>query len=240
MEYLETGLDKQRVIFVHGLGRRCSSMARLQREFDLAGYETICWSYQSRSHRLLSHIKHFSAWLESQNFDGKPHFIGHSLGGLIIRGALANFSRCNMGRIVLIATPNFGAGIVSKMGKLFLSRLCFGLPLLDLEENSNILSKLDVPDAEIGIIAGSRRFHPLNPISYINFFRLGKQQHDGTVELKNTKLAAANDFILLDAHHTFICNHSETATQCCSFVRTGTFQHNTAKHRLNVSGAACA
>ncbi len=44
-------------------------------------------------------------------------------------------------------------------------------------------------------------------ISYVNLFHRAGHTHDGTVELANTRLEGARDSIVIDAHHTFICDH---------------------------------
>jgi hypothetical protein len=149
--------------------------------------------------------------------------VGHSLGGIIIRGALADTPPVAIGRIVMIASPNQGAGVVSRFGRWPFSRAIFGLPLQDLGEKSPALMSLGVPEAEIGIIAGLRHFHPLNAISYVNLFHRAGHQHDGTVELANTQLEGATDSIAIDAHHTFICDHDEVIAQTGAFLRNGQF-----------------
>lgn len=215
---------KQQVVLLHGLGRSCASLARLQAGLEEMGLAAHCWSYPSRRRRLAGHIEAFRAWLEEQKFEEPVHFVGHSLGGIIIRGALAHDPPVAVGRIVMIATPNQGAGVVSRFGGWPFSRTIFGLPLQDLGENSPALKNLGVPEAEIGIIAGLRHFHPLNLISYVNLVHRAGHAHDGTVELANTRLDGAADSIAIDAHHTFICDHDEVITQTGAFLRHGRFE----------------
>jgi pimeloyl-ACP methyl ester carboxylesterase len=214
---------REPVVLVHGLGRTCGSMARLQRGLNEMEFEATCWSYPSRRRRLGGHIEAFRDWLGAQAFAGPVHFVGHSLGGLVIRGALAPDPPVNIGRIVMIATPNQGAGVVSRFGGWPFSQAIFGLPLEDLAEGSPALSNLGVPDAEIGIIAGEKRFHPFHFVSYVNLFHGAGHAHDGTVELANTRLEGARDSIVIDAHHTFICDDGEVIEQTGSFLRDGWF-----------------
>ncbi len=214
---------KDHVILVHGLARSSASMNRLQRGLAKAGFVPHAWSYPSRRRRLQGHVDAFREWLEAGAFDGPVHFVGHSLGGLIIRGAMASNPPVTLGRIVMIATPNQGAGAVTRNADSPLSRLIFGLPLQDLTENSENLKKLGVPDTEIGLIAGNKRFHPFNPVSYANWFHYAGLQHDGTVELANTRLKGATDSITVGAHHTFICDHPAVIEQTIAFLTNGRF-----------------
>ncbi len=213
----------QQVVLVHGLGRGWASMAQLGRGLEAAGFRVAYWDYPSRMHRLADHVEAFRAWLRAQNFTGPVHFVGHSLGGIVIRGALADAPPVALGRIVLIAVPNQGAGVVSSFGALPFSRFIFGLPLEDLAEGSPALRALGVPDAEIGIIAGVQHFHPFNPISYVNLFHRHGHAHDGTVELANTRLEGAKEDVVIDAHHTFICDHAEVIAQTTGFLQNGVF-----------------
>lgn len=216
---------KEHVVLVHGLARTSSSMSRMQRGLEAAGYIPIAWSYPSRRRRLEGHISAFQDWLSSTDFEGIVHFIGHSLGGLIIRGALAQNPAVTVGRIVMIATPNQGAGIVSRYGRQPFSQLIFGLPMEDLQENSESLINMGIPNAEIGIIAGVQPFHPFNPISYINLLHLSDTEHDGTVELANTYLEGMADRITVNAHHTFICDDHKVIEQTTHFLKHGKFVH---------------
>ena len=216
---------KETVVLLHGLGRRSASMAHLKRGLEDQGFEAVSWGYPSRSRRLAGHIDALRTWLKEQTFDGPVHFVGHSLGGIVIRGALAEDPPVTVGRIVMIAVPNQGAGIVSHFGNWPLSRLFFGLPLEDLAENSPALQALGVPDADIGIIAGVQHFHPVNPVSWVNLFQRPGEEHDGTVELANTRLDEAKDSLVIDAHHTFICDDKDVIDQTGLFLREGVFRH---------------
>ena len=225
---------RESVVLLHGLGRTCASMASLKRGLEGQGFDVQCWSYPSRRRRLAGHISEFRDWLGEQMFEGPVHFVGHSLGGIIIRGALATSPPVQVGRIVMIATPNQGAGVVSHFGGWPLSRLVFGLPLEDLAEDSPALKALGVPDAEIGIIAGVQHFHLINPISWVNLFHRAGHEHDGTVELENTRLDGAKDSLVIDAHHTFICDDKDVIAQTGNFLRDGMFDHQ--KNSANTSG----
>jgi triacylglycerol lipase len=215
----------EQVILLHGLGRTCNSLARLRRGLEKAGFAVQCWPYPSRRRRLGDHIAALRQWLSQQHFTGPVHFAGHSLGGVIIRGALAEAPPVAVGRLVFIASPNQGAGVATRYGNWPLSRLIFGLPLQDVMENSRALQSLGVPDADIGIIAGDKKFHPVNPISYFNLLQRDNIVHDGTVELANTGVASARDAIVVPAHHTFICNHETVIQQTAHFMLHGRFEN---------------
>jgi hypothetical protein len=159
------------------------------------------------------------------------HFVGHSLGALIARGALAGREAnlpFTLGRMVMIGAPNTGAGLLDKFGHRLSTRLVLGKPVRDLHGASGALETLGVPDTEIGVIAGTRRLHLFNPISWINLHFGADEPHDGTVEVARTRLPGMTDFITIDAHHTFICDHPLVIRQTITFLRTGRFEHTPA------------
>lgn len=217
----------ERVVLLHGLGRTRRSMRRLRIALRAAGYQPLSWGYHSRRHRIAEHVAHFRGRLEELAGAEEPvHFVGHSLGALIIRGALSEPSESApfpLGRIVMIAPPNHGADVAERFGGTRLARWFYGEPVRDLEEGAPPLDWLGLPATEFGIIAGSRRFHPLNPISYVNALRDLEYEHDGTVEIENTRLPGMKDFLVVTAHHTFICNHPQVICQTITFLKSGVF-----------------
>lgn len=219
--------EDSHVILVHGLGRTRLSMRRLSNALKGAGYQTHNWPYNSRLYRLKEHINRFRVYLES--FTGSEHsihFVGHSLGALVIRGALSEPLSIPPGRIVMIAPPNQGASVAQHFGGTRIARWFFGKPVWDLDKDAPSLDWLGLPLIEYGIIAGSRRFHLLNPISHINALRGLELEHDGTVEIENTKLPGMKDFIIVTAHHSFICNHAQVICQTIAFLRRGGFERS--------------
>ncbi len=214
----------EHVILLHGLGRRSTSLSGLRKGLEKAGFAPEYWPYPSRRRRLDAHIDSFRNWLLGKNFEHPVHFAGHSLGGLIIRGALSKEVPFQLGRIVLIATPNQGAGVVSRFEHSRLPHLIFGEPLQDLSESALQKKGLGIPETDIGVIAGLQRFHPLNPMSYVNNLHYRGMEHDGTVALANTKLRGSTDNISINAHHTFISNHPMTIEQTIYFLKNGKFR----------------
>ncbi len=125
----------------------------------------------------------------------------------------------------MIAPPNHGVRVAGGLASSWLLRQLYGKPILELAGEAPDLDRLGTPAAEIGIIAGVRRFHPLNPTSYFNALTHAGARHDGTVEVERTKLPGMADFIAVDAHHTFICGEPEVARQTLAFLAAGAFDH---------------
>ena len=210
------------VVLVHGLGRSRRSLRRLEAALRDHGFETQSWDYP-RSLALADLVARFRHFLERLNPPGLVHFVGHSLGGILIRGALRRPAPVTVGRIVMIAPPNTGVGLLDRAGLIGLARWAYGRPARDLVDGGRGIAAYGVPDADIGVLAGTRRFHPLNPTAYLSAL-LGRQGfHDGTIDVEHTKLPGMTDFLTVPASHTWIASDPEVIRQTLHFLEHGGF-----------------
>jgi pimeloyl-ACP methyl ester carboxylesterase len=211
----------ERVVLLHGLGRQPRSMRRLGRGLAEAGFDPLPIGYPSRSHTIPELILHLRPRLQALGA-GRIHFVGHSLGCILLRQLLAEPLPFTLGRFVMIAPPNRGAYVVTRLSRYTLLHRLFARPAIELGRDAPWLLRLPVPDCEIGVIAGTRSFHPMAPVSWVNTM-LNPHAHDGTVELDSTSLPGMRDHRVIDANHTFICDHPETIRQTIAFLRDGRF-----------------
>ena len=211
------------VILLHGLGRTRHSLARLTRAIGRAGYRPEIWCYPSRRHRIADLVEMFRRHLPNWAGDGPVHFVGHSLGAILIRAGLVEPPPFALGRIVMIAPPNNGVQLIRKFRRWPMLATLYGVPTRDMAAGNRWLGGLGVPPTEIGVIAGERRFHPLNPSAYMNALIGNDRPHDGTVEVASTRLAGMADFLVVGANHTFICDHPEVVRQTLNFLDIGRF-----------------
>ena len=217
------------VILLHGLSRSYRSMRRLEEQIAIAGYRTLNWDYPGRRHSLPALVEKFRDVLngldERDRADGQTvHFVTHSLGGLIVRGALTQEPvPVHPGRIVMIAPPNKGVQLPGRKRFRKVLGWLYGRPLLDVATPSEIMDRLGAPEADLGIIAGTRQFHWVNPSSWVTAWVHRHRPHDGTVEVAHTQLEEMDDFIEVDASHTFICDEPEVIRQTVYFLEHGAF-----------------
>lgn len=102
------------VVTVHGLCRSAWSMARLERTLEAQGYEVLNFGYDSTDALLRDHAAALAEALEARlaQRDGPPPrlaFVGHSMGGLVIRAYLARPDARSAQACAFIATPHRGA-----------------------------------------------------------------------------------------------------------------------------------
>ncbi len=148
------------------------------------------------------------------------HWVTYSLGGLVARSFLAAAGERHRGRLVMLATPNHGSEIVDAIGHLAIFRLAFGELATQLgTANDGLAKRLDVPDAEIGVIAGSRWINPVGRW-------LLDSEHDGSVTVDSTRLEGMTDHIVVPRTHTFLMNGPEVAREVAHFLHHGRFDHS--------------
>lgn len=207
---------------LHGLGRTPYSMIRVTRALQAAGYDVADWGYLSVKGTLAEQLARLSRRLPELAGYKKVHGIGHSLGGIMLRGLFSQ-AQLPLGRLVMMGTPNHGASMINKQAWLF-RRGPFNRPIIhDLAAGFAAIKALPVPHMEIGIIAGVEKFHPLNPVSWVNRGIFGDQAHDGTVEVASVKLEQMADYLELPVNHSFIPFNKRAVEASVRFIKTGKF-----------------
>ncbi|MGB0412398.1 MAG: esterase/lipase family protein [Pikeienuella sp.] len=207
------------VIMLHGLARTATSLLILEKRLEAEGYEIVNETYPSREKPLPELIETVIPPLIAQCHDAeRVHFVTHSMGGIILRGFLADHSVHNLGRIVMLAPPNKGSELVSRMKDLPGFEALNGPAGMQLgADMDSIPNSIQDVEAEIGVIAGDLA---LNPI----YDALIEGPNDGKVSVDSTKLDVMTDHVVLPVSHTFMMNSAEVARQTALFLRTGRFR----------------
>lgn len=73
------------------------------------------------------------------------------------------------------------------------------------------------------MIAGTRRFHPVNPSAWINRWHDAAEDSDGTVELDSALNGRATATLTLDVAHTFMPSDARVIAATVSFLKEGRF-----------------
>ena len=119
---------KDKVILLHGLIRH-SSMSNFSRHLLRDGWDVEIFYYPSRNGSIEDHAKRLVDRLKEIDTNKPIHFVGYSLGGIILKAAL-NHLECPQcafsGKISLIAVPNNGSEFVRNVGKSRFGRLFLG------------------------------------------------------------------------------------------------------------------
>lgn len=132
--------------------------------------------------------------------EGRIHFVGHSLGCIVIRSIVAQHRPDRLGRIVLMTPPNRGALLADRV----LPWLGWFLrPLPDLTIRGAVAASIPTPAGlEIGVIAGTK---------------------DRTVSLDETRLPGETDRAHVPCGHSFLMRRPDVQEMTVRFLRTGRF-----------------
>lgn len=215
------------VLLLHGLGRTAGMFWRMAPALAAAGFATATFRYPSLRLGVEAAVELFRRHLAERAREGRRvHCVGFSMGALVARGALARPpADLAAGRLVMVAPPNRGAGVLGLPRYAGVARWFAGPAVSDMREGAPALDRLGLPPVEIGVIAGTGRFFALNPSAYLNALRGHAAEHDGTVEVENTKLAGMADFVAVPVNHTVMCQDRRVIAETIAFLKTGRFRH---------------
>lgn len=141
------------VIVLHGLYMHAWAMRPLAYALGKQGFSAECFGYYSVMHPLTTHSERLYRWIEKRNFaKNEPlYFVGHSLGGLVIRDFIARYPDVKVGRVVTIGTPHNGSQSADRLRPFIPTFL--GKSYLDgLDGNTPAL----LNGIELGVIAGNK------------------------------------------------------------------------------------
>jgi pimeloyl-ACP methyl ester carboxylesterase len=143
------------------------------------------------------------------------HFVGHSLGGLVLYRLLEHFPAQPPGRVVFLGVPCVASRAAQRAG-------LFG-PLAQLM-GPTVAQELLQPQErrwthgrELGVIAGNQ------PLGLGQFFAHFDEENDGTVAVSETRLPGLTDQVLLPVSHLGMLVSARVAQQTGHFLTEGRF-----------------
>lgn len=206
------------VVLLHGIGRTSSCMAKLGMAFEKEGYQVLNIDYPSRESAIKSHADRVEKEIKSFVTDKNRHihFVGYSMGGLVARAYIHAYKPKNMGRLVMLGTPNQGSEVADLLEESFLFNWFYGPAGQELTTDYNRSEICGAIDYEAAAIAGT---WTIDPISY--FIIPG--QNDGKVSVSSTKVEGLAAHLVLPVTHTFLPLNDAVIKQTITFVDQGKF-----------------
>jgi pimeloyl-ACP methyl ester carboxylesterase len=207
---------KETVVLVHGLWMRGWVMTLLGLRLQRCGFHTVVFSYPSMNNSLSQNallLSNFVAGITASRI----HFIGHSLGGLLIMKMLAECPDPRAGRIVLVGSPCHASYAANKLARMGLGRYLIGRGMLQC-------LKQKVPECadwyEVGSIAGCKSLGLGRLLGGL------PSPNDGVVAVEETRISGTRDQIVLNESHSSMLISAGVARQVCMFLQYGYFFHN--------------
>ena len=204
------------VILIHGFFRTPRNMSVLNDYFVAKGYRVFAPGLPTTFGSLDDCTEEFERrFSEIQGDYSRIHFVGHSMGGLILRNFLSRNTVQNIGRCVLIGTPNMGSNLASMISWCWPVRKIVK-PLDAFQPGGvDIPPPLNRPHPDIGAIAGDG--DGLFPGTFI------PGENDGRMPVDSVSFEGMKERVVLGYHHNEIHRKNDVAELVYRFLREGTF-----------------
>lgn len=219
-----TAPPTESIILLHGFGGHPFQTALPARRLRAAGYAVANIGYPSWRwpiDRVLGHL-HQRITAAPAYTGHRLHFVGHSMGGLLLRAYLASHRPAHLGRVVMLGTPNSGSELADLIYRLRLDRpiLNHAGALLRTRRDTAIQAQFGDIDYPLGIIAGD---HAMIGVFPDLVFRA---PNDGKVSVAATHVVGQTDHLVLPVAHTAMIYARPVAEQVVNFLRNGQFSRN--------------
>lgn len=203
------------VVYVHGLwmsgGESLFLRRRLAHEFGLHVHPFRYSAAHSTMTKITARLQSFVESLDAPVI----HFVGHSLGGLVIYRFLERFPQQPPGRAVFLGTPCVASRVAEQAGRFPLIATLMGQAVAD-----ELLQRQErnwTMERPLGIIAGSQ------PIGFGQILAHFEEDSDGTVAVSETRLPGATEHLVLPVSHLGLLVSARVAHETGLFLCEGHF-----------------
>jgi len=204
--------DTQNVFLIHGWGVRAPSMENLSKALSLVGYMVYNYDYPTSTRTIQDHavefLKLYRNTLKEEHIESNISFVTHSMGGLVLRSAMADMTEeeCRkINAIVMLGPPNRG----SRWAR-------FGLSTFMRKHNKSLADMLIGEQSFVNKIPAPKYLPPVGIIA---------GRFDGKVALPHTALPEGQPFELaiVNCSHPGLRRPSRTLGYIAKFLRTKHF-----------------
>jgi pimeloyl-ACP methyl ester carboxylesterase len=202
------------VVLVHGLWMRGFVMALMRHRIERCGYRVLSYSYPTIRLSLHENAARLERFCRKQGAV-RLHFVGHSLGGIVVLSLLERATALNIGRVVLAGPPFAGSFSARRFARLPGGDKVLGRSIRQWLDQARAA---DYTRCEIGVIAGSSGIG-LGTLIAPDLPR----PNDGVVTVDETRVPGARDHIVLGISHTLMLVSAGVVRQICAFLRNGAF-----------------
>lgn len=202
------------VVLVHGLWMGGWVMTPLAHRLHADGFAAVPFSYPSMTESLSASAADLARYVASLAV-APLHFVGHSLGGLLILRCLIDHPELPPGRVVLLGSPCLGSRAARRLRSLPLGSRLLGKALTQWLDQGPFP---DMPGREVGVVAGSLG------VGMGRLVAAGlPRPHDGVVAVDEARLPWARDVTVLPVSHTGLLLSRRVACAIALFLRNGRF-----------------
>jgi len=145
----------------------------------------------------------------------EAHFVGHSLGGLVLYRLLERFPDQPPGRVVFLGVPCVASRAAERAGAF--APLAHLMGPTVTEELLTRKERRWTHPRQLGVVAGNQ------PIGLGQFLAHFDEENDGTVAVSETRMPGAADHIVLPVSHLGMLVSARVAHETGLFLTQGRF-----------------
>jgi hypothetical protein len=146
----------------------------------------------------------------------RVHFVGHSLGGIVLHRYFESATNLPPGRVVFLGSPTVKSKTAERVGRLPVFRSMIGRMVAD-ELVQPTCEREWRCERELGCIAGTR------PVGLGRFFARFDEDCDGTIGVSETKLRGHSAHLTLPVSHMGMLISADVAREVGEFLVHGRF-----------------
>jgi pimeloyl-ACP methyl ester carboxylesterase len=207
---------KTAAVFVHGLFLNGAEFTLLRRRLAAEhGFQTHRFSYPTVRGSMgatLERLQEFVAKIDADRI----HFVGHSLGGIVLCRYFQQTPLTPAGRVVLLGSPVAGSASARAVARHGWLKRVIG-PLVHAELVEDREPRTWECGRELGLIAGTQ------PAGLGRFFARFEEDCDGTVAVSETRLPGHTEHLVLPVSHMGMLVSSRVARHVGAFLANGRF-----------------
>ena len=203
------------VVYVHGLWMPGGESVILRRRLEKAcGFRVRPFRYSAASSPMTEITGRLQSFVREL---GAPtvHFLGHSLGGLVIYRFFERYPEQPPGRVVFLGTPCVASRAAVRASHIGLVAALMGKSVA--EELLRPRERRWTMDRPLGIIAGRQ------PLGFGQFVAQFDEENDGTIAVSETRLPGAMAHLVLPVSHLGMLVSARVARETGMFLQQGRF-----------------
>ena len=201
---------KQHVVLVPGLWVPAAAMLFLAGRLGAAGYATHVFAYHGRS-PLEPNVERLARFASAIP---RPHFVGHSLGGLLILETLNRHPGLGVSSALLLGSPVRGCFAGRRFGAARWGAWMMGASAALWNERRASWQRSE----PLGVIAGTA------PLGLGRAFGRLPGQNDGVVCVTETEVEGMACRTLVPLGHSALVVSGRVARLACGFLENGRFE----------------
>lgn len=216
---------KRLIVLLHGLARNAWAMSSLGRYLQRSWHDTevIVFQYASTTAPVVQHANHFIKFMEYAEEASEVHFVGHSLGNIVLRRAYrmaeqGQWQLPRLGKHVMLGPPNQGSQIAVRLQRFTPVAWFTGAPFMQVGRDwQGFQPELATPPCPFGIIAGR-----MQVLDGLHPFLSGP--NDVIVTVQETHLPGTADFLEVNVPHNWLMNSRAVQAATLRFLKSGRFR----------------